>query len=198
MDKDRGAHPSFRDDLRALLASDDPKLSFTAAATLWTLQDTSGADVLTATAEGERASDYTFLKRSELNASRTLRSPEALARIAVMQSLTIFVPPVGMGMGAYGYLRGTAGASPQVTAIEQLAKVHTANVQTALIVATKTKDAAARIAAAEALSKFSGAPVREALQTLMEDDKLQVRLTASAALVRVTTPGSPPHGQARR
>ena len=187
MDTDRGAQPVFRDELHKLLAGDDPKLSFTAATTLWAMHDTSGQDVLTATAEGERASDYSFFKRSEHNASRTLHSPEALARIAMLQSLTILVPPVGMGMGAYGYLKGSTGASPQVTAIVQLGKVHTPEVQKALIEATKTKDAAARIAAAEALSKFSGAEVRDALNPLLDDDKLQVRLTASAAFVRVNT-----------
>ncbi len=186
MDKDRGAHGSFASDLHNLLASDDPKLSFTAATTLWALKDTAGEDVLIATAEGERASDYSFLRRSEHNASRTLHSPEALAKIAMMQGLTILVPPVGMGMGAYGYLKGTPGASPQVTAIEQLAKVHTPDVQKSLLVATRTKDAAARIAAAEALSKFSGPDVQERLFNLLDDDKLQVRLTASAAYLRVT------------
>lgn len=199
MDKDRGAHGSFGADLHKFVASDDPKLSFTAATTLWALQDTSGEDVLIATAEGERVSDYSFLKRSEHNASRTLHSPEALAKIAMMQGLTILVPPVGMGMGAYGYLKGTPGASPQVTAIEQLAKVHTPEVQKALIVATKTKDTAARIAAAEALAKFSGADVRDALAPLLDSDRLQVRLTASAAYLRATSaPVTPEPGRARR
>jgi HEAT repeat protein len=190
MDKDR-PHPSFGKDLHDLLATNDPKLSFTAATTLWANKDTSGQDVLVATAEGERAGDYSFFKRSEHNASRTLHSPEALAKIAMMQSLTILVPPVGMGMGAYGYLKGTPGASPQVTAIEQLAKVHTAEVQKALIVATRTKDAAARIAAAEALSRFSGTDVQEALYSLLDDDKLQVRLTASAAYLKVSAAKAP-------
>ena len=185
MDKDT-PHPSFSKDLHDLLASDDPKLSFTAATTLWANKDTSGEEVLVATAEGERAADYSFFKRSQHNASRTLHSPEALAKIAMLQSLTILVPPVGMGMGAYGYLRGTTGVSPQVTAIEQLAKVHTPEAQKALLVATKTKDAAARIAAAESLAKFSGGEVSDALYALIQDDKLQVRLTASAAYLRVS------------
>lgn len=184
MDKDAGTKSVFRTDLHTLLESEDPRLSFTAASTLWALHDPSGEDVLAATAEGERAGDYSFLKRSTHNARRTLHSPEALAKIAVQQGLTILVPPVGMGMGAYGYLKGSPGASPQVTAIEQLGKVHTPSVQKALIEATKTKDAGARIASAEALSRFSGPAVREALSTLMTDDKEQVRLTASAAFLR--------------
>ena len=102
----------------------------------------------------------------------------------MQQGLVILVPPVGMGMGAYGYLRGTPGASPQVTAIVQLSKVHTAAVQHALVEATQTKDPAARIAAAEALASFSGEAVQDALYPLLNDDKLQVRLTASAAYLR--------------
>ncbi len=177
-------HGVFHADLEKFLDSDDPKLSFTAAATLWTLHDDSGEDVLTATAEGERSSDYSFLKRSEINANRTLHSPEALAKIAVVQSLDILVPPVGMGMGAYGYLRGAPGVSPQITAIEQLAKIHTPAVEKALVVATTTKEAGARIAAAEALANFPGQPARDALYPLMSDEKSQVRLTASAAYLR--------------
>lgn len=192
MEKDRTTHGIFRPELHKLLSSNDPKLSFTAATTLWTLHDNSGEEVLTATAEGERASDYNFFKRSELNANRTLHNPEALAKIAITQGLDVLVPPVGMGMGAYGYLKGTPGASPQVTAIEQLAKVHTPSVQQALIVACKTKDPGARIAAAESLAKFPGQPVRDALYPLMTDDKPQVRLTASAAYIRNLTAGGTP------
>lgn len=198
MDRDRAQHPAFRKELHALLGSDDPKVSFAAATTLWALHDTSGEDVLIAVAEGERAADYSFFKRSEHNANRTLHSPEALAKIAVQQGLVILVPPVGMGMGAYGYLKGTPGASPQVTAVVQLGKVHTPEVQKALIEATKTKDAGARIAAAEALAGFRGADVSDALYQLMTDDKSQVRLTASAAYLRVAEEPSQPAGRRTR
>ena len=195
MDKDRGQHGAFHKDLHDLLASDDPKISFTAATTLWALHDTAGQDVLSATAEGERASDYSFWKRSQHNASRTLHSPEALARIAVQQGLVILVPPVGMGMGAYSYLKGAPEASPQVTAIVQLAKVHTPSVQHALIEATKTKSAGARTAAAESLATFPGPLVRDALYALFTDDKSQVRLTATAAyLANVGGKSTPSHG----
>lgn len=198
MDKDKPRSPSFRDELHGLLDSDDPKLSFTAASTLWALHDTSGETVLIATAEGERASDYSFWKRSTHNASRTLHSPEALAKIAVQQSLVILVPPVGMGMGAYGYLKGTPGASPQVTAILNLSKVHTPAVQKALIEATKTKDMGARIAAAEALANFSGKDVQDALYQLVMNDKAQVRLTASAAFLKVTSAEHAPRPRGAR
>ena len=61
--------------------------------------------------------------------------------------MVILVPPVGMGMGAYGYLKTAGGTSPQVTAITQIAKEHTDPSRRALIEATKTKDTGARLAA---------------------------------------------------
>lgn len=184
MDKDRGPRSAFRGDLRRLLASDDPKISFTAATTLWAMHDPAGEDILAATAEGEMSSDYSLWKRSRHNASRTLHNPRALAKIAVQQGLVMLVPPVGMGMGAYAYLKDAPGVSPQITAIVQLSKLHTPAVQAALIQATATKNAGARTAAAEALADFPGPVVHNALYPLLVDEKLQVRLTASAALIR--------------
>jgi HEAT repeat protein len=174
-------------DLRNQLNSDDPKVAFTSASTLWKADDPSGEDILMAVAQGERSGDYSFWKGSEHNANRTLHSPSALAKIAAQQSMVILVPPIGMGMGAYGYLKGAGGPSPQVTSITQIAKEHIDPVKHALVEATKTKDQGARLAAAEALAKFRGDDVREALRNLFTDSKENVRLTASAAYIRVST-----------
>lgn len=179
-----GSRTSFPQELRSQLNDGDPKVAFTAASTLWKLDDPSGEDILLAVAEGERSGDYNFWKGSKHNATRTLHSPAALAKIAAQQSMVILVPPVGMGMGAYGYLKGAGGASPQVTAITQIAKEHTDAARTALVEATKTKDAGARLAAAEALATFRGDGVRDALRNLLTDSKENVRFTASAAFLR--------------
>ncbi|AFL88922.1 hypothetical protein Terro_2685 [Terriglobus roseus DSM 18391] len=175
---------SFPSEIRDQLNDPDPKVAFTAASTLWKLDDPSGEDILLAVAEGERSGDYNFWKGSKHNANRTLHSPAALAKIAAQQSMVILVPPVGMGMGAYGYLKSTGGTSPQVTAITQIANEHTGPSQTALIEATKTKDAGARLVAAEALATYRGDAVREALRALLTDSKDNVRFTASAAYIR--------------
>jgi HEAT repeat protein len=185
MSKATGPHSNFATELRNQLNDADPKVAFTAASTLWKMNDPSGEDILLAVAEGERSGDYNFWKGSKHNANRTLHSPAALAKIAAQQSMVILVPPVGIGMGAYGYLKGAGGASPQVTAITQIAKEHTDPAKTALMEATKTKDSGARLAAAEALATFRGDDVREALRGLLTDSKDNVRFTASAAYIRV-------------
>jgi hypothetical protein len=183
---------SLTTDLRTLLTDADPKVAFTTASTLWKLDDASGEDILMAVAQGDNSGNYSFVKNSEHNASRTLHSPAALAKIAATQTMVILVPPIGMGMGAYGYLRGTAGIAPQVTAITQISKRQTAPVKKALIEATKTKDNGARLAAAEALAKFRGDDVRDALRPLLTDSKDNVRFTASAAYIRVSTSAAAP------
>ena len=181
---------NLANEVRNLLNDTDPKVAFTAASTLWKLDDPSGEDILMAVAQGERSGDYSFWKGSKHNATRTLHSPAALAKIAAQQSMVILVPPVGIGMGAYGYLKST-GASPQVVSITQIAKEHTDPVKQALIEASKTKDTGARLAAAEALVKFRGDDVREALRNLLTDSKDNVRFTASAAYIRVASGAAP-------
>lgn len=188
----QGARSSFALMLRNMLGDADPKVAFTTASTLWKMNDPSGEDILIAVAQGERSADYSFWKGSKHNASRTLHDPIALARIGATQGLMILVPPVGIGMGAYGYLRSPAGASPQVVAITQIATQFNDLVRATLINATKDKDSGARVAAAEALTKYRGDDVRAALQAMLSDSKENVAFTASAAYIRVATQPAAP------
>jgi HEAT repeat protein len=182
-----GSKDTFTDELRHQLDDEDPKVAFTTASTLWKLNDPSGEDILLAVAEGERSGNYNFWKGSKHNATRTLHSPSALAKIAAQQSMVILVPPIGMGMGAYGYLKSSGGANPQVTAITQIEKEHTDPAKQALIEASKTKDTGARVAAAEALAEYPGDDVTAALRDMLTDSKDNVRFTASAAYIRQST-----------
>ena len=178
-----GSKNVFSEELREQLNDQDPKVAFTSASTLWKLDDPSGEDILLAVAQGERSGDYNFWKGSKHNATRTLHSPSALAKIAAQQTMVILVPPVGMGMGAYGYLKSSGGANPQVTAITQIEKEHTEPSKHALIEASKTKDTGARVAAAEALATYPGSDVTDALRDMLTDSKDNVRFTASAAYI---------------
>lgn len=186
-----GSANVFSNELRNQLNDQDPKVVFTTASTLWKLGDPSGEDILMAVSEGERSGDYNFWKGSTHQANRTLHSPLALMKIAAQQSVSIFVPPVGIGMGAYNYLKGPGGVSPQITAINQIGKAGTDPAKIALIEATKTKDPGARLSAAEALANYRGADVTAALRALQNDDKDNVRFIANAAYIRqTTTPGA--------
>ncbi len=189
-----GPGNGLQGNLRSLLNGSDPRVVYTAASTLWKLNDPSGEDILEAVAQGERSADYSFWKNSRHTASRDLHSPAALAKIGATQGAMMLVPPIGIGMGAYNYLKGTGGGtSPQVTAITQLGHEHTAPVREALINATTTKDTGAKLAAIEALAYFQGDDVRNALEPLTTDGKENLRLSASAAYIRVV---SGPHAEA--
>lgn len=186
-----GSANVFSNELRGQLNDQDPKIVFTTASTLWKLGDPSGEDILLAVSEGERSGDYNFWKGSTHQANRTLHNPIALMKIAAQQSVAILVPPVGIGMGAYNYLKGSGGVSPQITAITEIGKAHTDPAKIALIEATKTKDPGARLSAAEALANYRGADVTAALHNLLNDDKENVRFIANAAYIRqTTTPGA--------
>ena len=76
--------------------------------------------------------------------------------------------------------------SPQITAITQLEKEKTQPVKNALIAASRSKNPGARLAAAEALATFKGSDTRDALIALLDDSKENVRLTASAAYIRLS------------
>ncbi len=184
MGRPMGQRSNFAMELRNLLNDADPKVAFTSASTLWKMNDPSGEDILIAVAGGERSADYNFWKGSEHTANRTLHSPSALAKIAVQQGMVILVPPVGIGMGAYGYLKGAGGPDPQVTAITQIAKERTSPVKNVLMQATGAKNIGARLAATEALAQFRGDDVRAALEPLLNDSHENIRFMANAAYIR--------------
>ena len=188
--------------LRDLLNDTDPAIAFTAANALWKLGDVSGEDILVAVADGERSATDGLWKSTRHNASRDLHSPATLAKIGAMQGITMLVPPVGIGMGAYGYLHGSNGSNPRVTAVTELARERSTPVRDVLIGAAHDKDTGVRLAAAEALANYRGPEVTHALESLLDDSKENVRLMASAAYLRVLTAGptSPTktHGAAHR
>ena len=183
---------NFTTALRSLLDDAEPQVALAAASTLWKLNDRSGEDVLVAIARGERKATGGFFNTGVHNANRTLHNPMALAKLGALQASSILLPPVGIGLGAFHYMKGQGGLSPRVVAIEQLAQDHTDFVRDELIASTTDKDTGVRLAAAEELAKFRGPEVVKALGNLFEDSKLPVRLIACGAYIRVTTPDTKP------
>ncbi|ADV81632.1 HEAT repeat domain-containing protein [Terriglobus saanensis] len=185
-------NPNFTTALRSLLDDAEPQVALAAASTLWKMNDHSGEDVLVAIARGERKADGGFFNTGMHNANRTLHNPLALAKLGALQASTILLPPVGIGLGAFHYMKGQGGLSPRVVAIEQLAQDHTDFVRNELIAATTDKDTGLRLAAAEELAKFRGPEVVKALGTLVSDSKPGVRLIACGAYIRVSMPEAKP------
>lgn len=179
----------FTNDLRSLLDDPTPQVAFTSAMTLWKMGDRSGQDILLAVVNGDRKTDKGFLKEGMHHANRTLHDPAKLMKEGAIQTASIFLPPVGYGMGAYRYMHGNA-QNPRVEAINQLAMEHDDLVRDALLDALTDKDDEVRAAAAEALAKYNGKKTTDALAALFGDGKTSVRLMACAAFIEASRPAA--------
>jgi len=178
---------NFTTGLRSLLDDANPDIAFSAATTLWKMNDHSGEDVLLAILRGERKATSNFFTTGLHSANRILHNPVSLAKIGAMQASSILLPPVGIGIAAYNYMHTAGATSPRVIALSQIAADHSGLVQAELISATSDKDAAVRVAAAEALAKYRGIDVTNALGALFSDSKSAVRLAACAAYIGAST-----------
>lgn len=179
----------FTTDLRNLLDDPTPQVAFTSAMTLWKMGDHSGQDILLAVVNGDRKTDKGFLKEGMHNANRTLHDPAKLMKEGAIQTASIFLPPVGYGMGAYRYMHGNA-QNPRVEALNQLVMEHDELIHNELIDTLTDKDDEVRAAAAEALAKYNGKKTTDALATLFGDSKTNVRLMGCAAFIQASGPAA--------
>jgi HEAT repeat protein len=178
--------------LRNLLDDKEPQVAFTAAVTLWKMNDKSGEDILMAVVDGERSANPTLMHGTEHTISSDLHNPSMLARIGAMQGAAMLLGPFGFGITAFEYIHKSGGDLSRVTAIEELSEEHTEPVHKELIAALGDKDPAVRAAASKALVIYRDKPTATAVYALLVDPKQPVRLTAAAAYLRTTgTPGPP-------
>jgi hypothetical protein len=182
-----------------MLDDKEPQVSFTAAVTLWKMNDRSGEDILTAVVEGERSAKAGVVTGAMHTAHEDLHSPSTLARIGALQGASMLLGPFGYGITAYEYIHKNGGDSARVIAVEQIAQEKTLPIHDELIAALEDKDPGVRAASAKALGEYRDKAVTDALANLFYDAKLPVRLTAAAAYLRSngaapgvpeTTPGS--------
>jgi HEAT repeat protein len=172
--------------LRAMLDDKEPQVAFTAATTLWKMNDHSGEDVLMAVIDGERKSSAGLLSGSLHTANTDLHNPSTLARIGAMQGASMLLGPFGFGITAYEYIHKNGGDSARVLAIEQVSQAKTKPIHDELVAALGDKDLGVRAAAAKALGEYHDPATAKALVNLFYDPKPPVRLTAAAAYLRST------------
>jgi HEAT repeat protein len=184
--------------IRNLLDDKEPQVAFTAAMTLWKMNDRSGEDILMAVVDGERSAGPTLLHGAEQDMYRDLHDPSTLAKIGAMQAASMFLGPFGYGITAYEYIRKNGGQSARAAAVEELAQERTAPIHKELIAALADKDAAVRAASAKALVDYRDHATSMAIFALLQDPKQPVRLTAAAAYLRTTGVPGPSAAAAAR
>lgn len=172
--------------IRNLLDDKEPQVAFTAAITLWKMNDKSGEDILMAVVDGERSPKPTLLHGAEQDVHRDLHDPSTLAKIGALEAASMFLGPFGYGITAYEYIRKNGGASARATAVEELSEERTEPVHKELVAALGDKDPAVRAASAKALVDYRDHETSMAVYALLQDPKQPVRLTSAAAYLRTT------------
>ena len=184
--------------LRSLLDDSEPQVVFTAALTLWKMNDRSGEDVLMAIADGERSANPTMMHGTRHKIDNDLHDPGKLAKLGAMQGAIMLLGPFGYGITAFNFIHQSGGDLARASAIEAIAEEHTPPVHQELLAALSDKDPAVRAASAKGLVDYRDARTSAALYALFVDPKYPVRLTAAAAYLRTTgTPGPTAASSAR-
>jgi hypothetical protein len=185
--------------LRNLLDDKEPQVAFTAAVTLWKMNDRSGEDILMAVTDEERSAGPTMMHGTEHRLSKDLHDPALLARLGATQGAFMLLGPFGFGLTAIEYMRRSGGDFARVSAIELVSQERTEPIHKELVAALRDKDPAVRAASAKALVDYHDKETSKAIYALFADPKQPVRLTAAAAYLRTTgVPGPPVAGTAER
>jgi hypothetical protein len=184
--------PNLTTNLRALLDDKEPQVAFTAAITLWKMDDKSGEDILMAVVDGERRAGATLINGTEHNISKEFHDPSSMAKLSALQGASLLLGPFGFGITAFEYIRKNGGDSARVTAIDLIAQEKTEPIHKDLVAALTDKDPALRAAAAKVLVDYRDKETSIAIYKLFADPKQPVRLTAAAAYLRTTGVPGPP------
>jgi len=135
--------------LRNLLDDKEPQVAFTAAITLWKMNDKSGEDILMAVVDGERKAGPTLMNGTKHDISKELHDPAAMAKLGALQGASMLLGPFGFGITAYEYIHKNGGDSARVLAIEQISQEKTEPIHKELVAALGDKDPTVRAASAK-------------------------------------------------
>jgi len=178
--------------LRNLLDDKEPQVDFTAATTLWKMDDKSGEDILMAVVDGDRKTGPNLIHGTEHDINKELHDPAAMARMGALQGASMLLGPFGFGITAYEYIHKSGGDLSRVAAIEDIAQERTEPIHKELVAALGDKDPAVRAAAAKSVSDYHDKATSMAVYALLADPKQPVRLTSAAAYLRTTGAPGPP------
>jgi HEAT repeat protein len=173
--------------LRERLNDKEPQAVFTAAVTLWKMNDRSGEDFLRDVAEGDRRAKPGLVHGAKNDVNKELHNPAALADLGATTGASILLGPFGFGVKAFEYMRKSGSDPARAAAIDLIAESHTREIRAELIDALDDKDPAVRAAAAKALGQRHDSAARKDIGPLLNDSKLPVRLFAAAAYINCSS-----------
>ena len=177
--KNRALIPALREKLK----DPEPQAEFSAAVTLWKMNDHSGEDFLRSVATGNSSAKPTLMHGARNDVNREMHDPQAMATLGATTGASILLGPFGFGVKAFEYMLKSGSDPARVAAIDLLAQSHVAGLDAELIEALSDKDQGVRAAAAKALGQRHVASAIKPVGELLTDPKLPVRLFAAAAFI---------------
>jgi HEAT repeat protein len=159
-----------------------------AAKALIQLGDERGYGVYYAVLTGQRKSGESLIGGEEKQLSDLLRNPKQMEEMAFEQGMG-FVPFGGIGLQAFNAIHASESKEPiiKATSIKILAKDPDPRTEKALVAATADKNWLVRAAAFDALARRDHSAVLPELSSGLTDEKAEVKLTAAAAVVHLST-----------
>ena len=178
--------------LRERLKDPEPQAEFSAAVTLWKMNDHSGEDFLRSVATGDSSAKPTLMHGARNDVNREMHDPQAMATLGATTGASILLGPFGFGVKAFEYMLKSGSDPARVAAIDLLAQSHVTGLDAELINALNDKDQAVRAEAAKALGQRHVASAIKPIGMLMDDPKLPVRLFAAAAFINCSRGSTAP------
>jgi HEAT repeat protein len=177
--KNRALIPALRERLK----DPEPQAEFSAAVTLWKMNDHSGEDFLRSVATGGSSAKPTLMHGARNDVNREMHDPAALATLGATTGASLLLGPFGFGVKAFEYMLKSGSDPARVAAIDLLAQSHVPGIDAELINTLNDKDQAVRAEAAKALGQRHVASAMKPIGELLSDPKLAVRLFAAAAYI---------------
>src|SRR5215469_12792716 len=176
--------------LRERLHDPEPGAVFTAAVTLWKMNDHSGEDFLRDVADGDRRAKPGLVHGAKNDVNKELHNPKALTDLGATTGASLLLGPFGFGVKAFEYMVKSGSDPARAAAIDLLAQSHGPGIDAELVDALSDKDEAVRAAAAKALGERHDVSAMKQIGALFNDPKLPVRLFAAAAYINLSRGGA--------
>lgn len=174
--------------LHTALDDPAPEVSFSAAKSLWALNDPAGRGALLAVLARESKTSSGFITKEMREAIRMMHTPRSTFFYVARQGIGFApVPGLGMGISSMQQILSDPSVSGRATAALLLERDRTPATIAALEDALYDKDWHVRAAAVHSLALHNDPKLRKELEPMFEDDKEEVRLRAAAALLRLST-----------
>jgi HEAT repeat protein len=174
--------------LLAMAKDTEGAVVLAAARSLIKLGDEKGYEAYYAVLTGQRKSGDSLIGGEEKELSHLMNNPKQMEAMAFEQGIG-FAPFGGIGLQAYQTIHASESKEPIVkaTALKILAKDPDPRTEKALVAATTDKDGLVRAAAYDALARRGHPAVLPDLSSGLKDDKQEVKLTAAAAVIYLSS-----------